>query len=36
MDSKKIYEAPSSSVVELNLKASILQASKPDYIPAPW
>lgn len=33
---RRAYEPPQSCAVAINLKAGILQASKPDYIPTPW
>lgn len=33
---KRPYESPSSETVVLKMKAGILKASKPDYIPEKW
>jgi hypothetical protein len=33
---RQTYEPPRSCAVAVNLKAGILQASKPDYIPELW
>ena len=36
METKQLYETPTTEVVEVKMDACILQASKPDYFPELW